>query len=81
LSQNVYGAISSFGAGYVGYKSRTLGKGYGVQCGVIGNSFGNTLGTRKSNTHTLPQKKKILGLVGACCLTSLVASMFLQVLA
>jgi hypothetical protein len=58
LSQNVYGAISSFGVGYVRYKSRTLGKGYGVQCGVTGNSFWNTLGTKKFNTHTLPQKKK-----------------------
>jgi hypothetical protein len=59
LSQNVYGAISSFGAGYVGYKSRTLGKGYGVQWGVTGNRFGNTLGTKKfQHPHPTPKEKK-----------------------
>jgi len=40
------------------------------------------IGNKKHPTPTpYPKRKKILGLVGACCLTSFVARMFLQVLA
>jgi hypothetical protein len=57
-SPKIYGATLILWGWLHSYKSRTLGKGYGVKWGVTGNRLGNTLGTKKSNTHTLPQKKK-----------------------
>jgi len=48
---------------------------------LLGTALGTHWEQENPTPTPYPKIKKILGLVGACCLTSLVASMFLQVLA
>jgi hypothetical protein len=52
-------------------KVMTLGKKYGINCGALGNIFGNTLRTlleqKNSKNHILPPKEKKMAILRGAC--------------